>query len=147
VTVRHLHPSNFWLLSNFISTEPRELWVREAESFLTQIAPSGMGDARGSSIVVVSDVEGRDIAASVFRPHPVYHATHLQCFVVRPELRGQGLASLAFVEIRDSLTDEKTGPGRVIWAVREANSPMLGLSRRAGAQLAVGDGLIHFAHP
>jgi GNAT superfamily N-acetyltransferase len=147
VTVRRLSPSSYWLLSDYASLEPRDPWVREAEDFLTIIAPSGTGDARGSSIVLISDEMGRDVAAAVFGAHHRFVATLIQSFVVHPSHRGEGLALPSFIELRDTLSLVEDGPQNVTWAVREANAPMLSVSHRAGEVHALGDGLVHFVFP
>ena len=106
-----------------------------------------MGDAQGSLIVMISVDDGSDIAAAVFRPHPKYCATHLQCFVVRPELRGQKFAVPALAEVCDNLLSEDGAPQYVTWAVREGNAPMLRVSSSVGDQITTGEELVHFVHP
>lgn len=147
MTIRRLGPSSYWLLEPFVSSEPRDPWVQEAEDFLTEIAPTGTGDARGSTIVLISNDEGTDVAAAAFRPHPQFYATLIQCFVVHPQLRGRGHAVSSFTELRDTLSHGAGESHGVTWAVRNANVPMLRLSARVGQKYADDDGLTYFIYP
>lgn len=147
MTVRRLGAGSFWSLAGFVSSEPRDPWVREAEDFLAIVAPTQMGEARGSTIVHVSDAEGLLIAAAVYRPHQRFYATHLQCFVVAPWLRGRGFAQRSFEELLEWLRIQDNSPDFVTWAVREENARMLRVSSRLGEGTPPDNGLIHFLHP
>ena len=147
MSVRRLGAGSFWLFAGFVSPEPRDPWVRESEDFLTTVAPTQMGDARGSTIVQVSDAEGELIAAAVYRPHQRLYATHLQCFVVAPGLRGRGFAQRSFEELLEWLRTQDDLPDFVTWAVREENAPMLRVSSHLGEGTPSASGLIHFHHP
>ncbi len=147
MTVRRLGAGSFWVLADFVSPEPRDPWVRESEDFLAIVAPTQMGDASGSTIVQVSDAEGELIAAAAYRPHQRLYATHLQCFVVAPRLRGHGFAQRSFEELLEWLRTQGDSPDFVTWAVREENAPMLRVSSHLGEGTPPASGLIHFHHP
>jgi hypothetical protein len=130
-----------------MSSEPRDAWIAEAEDFLVNIAPSGMGEARGSTIVTIDTKDSPNVAAAVFQPHNKWSATNIQAFVLRPSLRGRKLAEPALVELRDYLVHDATRPDFVMWSVREANRPMLSVSDRVGERAGTSDGLVRYLHP
>lgn len=147
MTRHQLGPSSFHLLETYVSLNAQPPYVVEVEEFLTKIAPTGLGEARGSSIVLVSNSSGDHIAAAVHRHHPRFEAEHIQAFVMRPSYRGRGLATTAFTEVRDSLAEFAGSPDFVTWTVRGGNVPILKLSAKVGQEFSRNNEFVQFGHP
>lgn len=147
MTVRSLSPDRYGVLETFVSPGPRNPWVAEAEDFLVLLAPSGYGDARGSTIVMIDIEDHFNVAAAVFRSRDGWNATNVQAFVVRPLLRGTGLSQPAFTELRDFLITTAETPDYVMWSVREQNTPMLSISDRVGDRAGVSEGFVRYNAP
>ena len=145
--IQRLSAGDYYLLRDYVTPGIRDDWVQEVEDFLTEIAPFGIGDARGTTILLLRNESGEHVAAAAYRLHHRLEAIHLQAFVVRPHFRGLGLGVSSFIEFRDEIRGLFAERPHVTWSVRRDNVAMLRVSRLVGVELAVSDEFVRFVFP